>query len=99
MALTAKQVGDTRVEIYENGSYVRCISTTSIKMISCDGINVGIMRSDRVELYRCKDGQFVRTINQTANSIQVNEGVVVLLINGRFNEYDIESGNLKRIYG
>lgn len=99
MALTAKQVGDTRVEIYENGSYVRCITTTSIKGISCDGINVGILRSDRVELYQCKDGQFIRTINQTATSIQVNDGVVILQINGRFNEYDIRSGNLNRIYG
>ena len=98
MATRVRQSGD-RLEIYENGSYCRCVTVSGLRAVSCDGVYAGALCDDRVEVYKCDNGHYIRTINQRSSSIQVSNGRLILQVNGKTEEYNISNGNLERIYG
>ncbi|MEI3040606.1 MAG: hypothetical protein V8T90_16205 [Victivallales bacterium] len=98
MAMTAKKNGE-RIEIYENGYPTsRNITVPGLLAVSCDGEYVGALRDDRVDMYACATGYFIRTINQRSSSVQVSGGMLILQVNGRTEEYNIANGNLEHIY-
>ena len=98
MSFTAKRNGN-RIEVYENGYYQRCVTLYDLQAVACDGTYFAALRSDRVELYNCRDGSYIRMIDRRANSIQLSGGTVILQVGTKTEEYDVASGNLERIYG
>lgn len=98
MATTVRQSGD-RLEIYENGYYCRCVTVPGLRAVSCDGVYAGALCNDRVEVYKCDIGHYIRTIHQRSSSIQVSNGMLILQVNGKMEEYNIYNGNLERTYG
>ena len=98
MSFTARKNGD-RIEIYENGSYRRCVTLPDLRAVACDGTYFAALRSDRVELYACHDGHYIRTIDRRASAVQLSGGTVVLQVGSKTEEYDVASGSLERIYG
>ena len=98
MSVTARRNGD-RIEIYENGSYRNCVTLPDLRSVACDGTYFAALRSDRVELYACRDGRYIRTIDRRAGAIQLSGGTVVLQVGSKTEEYDVASGILERIYG
>lgn len=98
MSFTARKNGD-RIEIYENGSYQRCVTLSDLRAVACDGTYFAALRSDRTEIYACHDGHYIRTIDRRASSVQLSNGTVVLQVDSKTEEYDAATGSLERIYG
>ena len=98
MSYIARKNND-RIEIYENGSYRNCITLSDLRTVSCDGTFFAALRSDRVEIYRCSNCHYIRTIDRRASAIQLSGGTVVLQVGSKTEEYDVASGSLERIIG
>ena len=49
MSFSAGKNGD-RIEIYENGSYRRCVTLPDLRAVACNGTWFAALRSDREEL-------------------------------------------------
>lgn len=98
MSYIAKRTND-RIEIYENGSYRNCVTLSDLRAVACDGTFFAALRSDRVEIYRCSNCHYIRTIDRKADGIQLSCGTVSLQMGSRIEEYNAETGRLERITG
>ena len=98
MSFTAKKNND-RIEIYENGSYRNCVTLPDLRAVACDGTFFAALRSDRIEIYRCCNCHYVRTLDRKADDMQLSCGTISLQIGSRVEEYDAETGSMERIIG
>lgn len=95
---TARLDSKDHIGIYENNAYVRGIVVDGLRSFVCNGKYIAALRSDRVDIYQCKNGAYVRTIDRKADSVQLSEDKIFLGVNGKTEQYSIDSGNTERVF-